>query len=687
MDRTSIDRRTSSRWVLGLGVVTGMLMPLQVWSAPPPVPVGGQFQVNSYWTSRQETPAVAAAADGSFVVVWMSNGSSGGDSSSFSIQGQRYSPAGSPLGGQFQVNSITTDSQLQPAVAADAAGAFVVVWSSGSPAGWAIAGQRFAASGAPAGGEFAVSSTDPQYQEWPAVAADADGDFVVAWARQGANGSDSFWGVQARRFTAGGTPAGAAFQVNTFTSSFQRLPAIASDPEGDFVVVWQSVGSAGNDNSEYSVQGQRYTSAGTATGGEFQVNTYTSSFQSTAAIGAGGDGSFVVAWDSMGSGEGDNSETSVHAQRFSAAGVAQGGEFQVNAYSTNYQWLPAVAVDGEGDFVVVWQSMGASSGDTAGYSLHAQRYSAAGTALGDAFQVNSYTTSDQTASAVAVDADGDFVVVWKSTGSSFGDNSLGSIQGQRFRVTGDLQGTVWVDQDLDGIQDGPEPGLAGVTVELYDDTLSLRRTTATDADGNYFLKPKEGSWHLRFLLPSASFTFTAQDAGGDDTADSDADPTSGETDPFAVAIAVLDTTIDAGLVLGASTLGGQVWDDVDRDGVREAGEPGLGGVVVNLLDGSGATQLASQPTTGGGSYSFGGLLTATYIVEVAPAGPFVFSPQDAGGDDALDSDVDPGSGRTAPIAFTTGSQVVNVDAGLRYLTLFVDGFATGDTFAWSVVAP
>ncbi len=110
--------------------------------------------------------------------------------------------------------------------------------------------------------------------------------------------------------------------------------------------------------------------------------------------------------------------------------------------------------------------------------------------------------------------------------------------------------------------------------------------------------------------------------------------------------------------------------------MREAGEPGLGGVVVNLLDGSGATLLASQSTTGGGSYSFGGLLTATYIVEVAPAGPFVFSPQDAGGDDALDSDVDPGSGRTAPIDFTTGSQVVNVDAGLRYLTLFVDGFAT-----------
>ncbi len=687
MEKTSHDRRTWALSSLGGGLLIAMLVPLPAWSVPAPVPVGGQFQVNSYWTSRQETPAVAAAADGSFIVVWMSNGSSGGDSSGFSIQGQRFSPSGAPLGGQFQVNSTTMESQLQPAIALDAAGNFTVVWSSGSPAGWAIAGQRFASSGSPAGSEFVVSSFDPLYQEWPAVAAAADGDFVVAWARQSASGSDPLWSVRAQRFAAGGTPAGPTFQVNTVTSSFQRLPAIASDPEGDFVVAWQSYASAGNDSSAYSVQAQRYSSAGTALGGEFQVNTYTSSFQSTAAIAAGADGSFVVAWDSMGSSSGDISETSVHAQRFSAAGVSQGSEFQVNEYTTNYQWLPAVAVDTEGDFVVAWQSFGASSGDTAGYSLHGRRYSAAGAALGGPFQVNSYTTSDQTASAMAVDANGDFVVVWKSTGSSAGDNSLGSIQGQRFRVTGDLQGTVWIDQDVDGIQDGPEPGLAGVAVELYDDTLSLRRTTATDVDGNYFLKPKEGSWHLKFLLPSASFTFTTQDVGGDDTVDSDADPTTGETDPFAVAIDVLDTSIDAGLALGVSTLAGQVWDDLDRDGVREAGESGLAGVVVNLLDVSGATLLSSQPTTGGGSYSFGGLLTASYIIEVAPAGPFVFSPQDAGGDDAVDSDVDPGSGRTAPIAFTTGSQVVNVDAGLRYLTLFVDGFESGDTSTWSVVAP
>jgi hypothetical protein len=687
MDRTAIDRRTSSRWVLGRGLLIGMLMPLQVWSAPPPVPVGGQFQVNTYWTSRQETPAVAAAADGSFVVVWMSNGSSGGDSSSFSIQGQRFSPGGTPLGAQFQVNSATTDSQLQPAVAADAAGNFAVVWSSGSPAGWAIAGQRYAASGSPAGSEFVVSSFDPLYQEWPAVAAAADGDFVVAWARQSASGSDPLWSVQAQRFAAGGTPAGPTFQVNTATTSFQRRPAITADPEGDFVVAWQSYAMAGNDTSAYSVQARRYTAAGAALGGEFQVNTYTDSFQDTAAIAADADGNFVVAWGSFGSSAGDNSETSVHAQRFSAAGVAQGSQFQVNDYTTNYQWLPAVAVDAEGDFVVVWQSLGASSGDTAGYSLHGRRYSAAGTSLGGPFQINSYTTGDQTASAIAVDAQGDFVVVWKSIGSVGGDNHLGSIQGQRFRVTGDLQGKVWVDQDVDGIQDGAEPGLAGVTVELYDDALSLRRTTATDVDGNYFLKAKEGSWHLRFLPPSASFTFTAQDVGGDDTVDSDADPASGETDPFTVATNVLDSSIDAGLVLGVSTLAGEIWDDLDRDGVREGGEPGLGGVAVNLLDGAGLTLLASQPTNGAGGYSFGGLLTAAYVVEVAPEGPVAYSPQDAGGDDTVDSDVDPASGRTAPIDFIVGSQVVDVDAGLRFLTLFVDGFGSGDTAAWSVVAP
>src|SRR5262245_32987178 len=75
------------------------------------VPLGGEFQVNTYTTNSQFSSHVAADADGDFVVVWLSDGSPGDDSSSDSIQGQRYASDGTPRGGQFQVNSYTTNRQ------------------------------------------------------------------------------------------------------------------------------------------------------------------------------------------------------------------------------------------------------------------------------------------------------------------------------------------------------------------------------------------------------------------------------------------------------------------------------------------------------------------------------------------------------------------------------------------------
>ena len=114
-------------------------------------------------------------------------------------------------------------------------------------------------------------------------------------------------------------------------------------------------------------------------------------------------------------------------------------------------------------------------------------------------------------------------------------------------MTGELQGKVFFDEDGDGLQNGLDAGIAGVTVELYDDALTLRRTAVTDFLGEYHLRPKEGSWHLRFVAPPAYFTIP--NVGFFEDFDSDAEPATGETAPFGVFVNVLDTTIDAGFVV------------------------------------------------------------------------------------------------------------------------------------------
>ncbi len=119
-----------------------------------------------------------------------------------------------------------------------------------------------------------------------------------------------------RRSDAGGAPLGAQFEVNSYTTGNQTYPAVAVEAAGSFVVAWSSYGSAGSDPSLSSIQARRYDSAGAAVGSRFQLNSYTTDFQNRAAVGFDGAGNFVVAWESDGSAGSDASYQSIQAQRY-----------------------------------------------------------------------------------------------------------------------------------------------------------------------------------------------------------------------------------------------------------------------------------------------------------------------------------------------------------------------------------
>ncbi|MCP3961492.1 MAG: ricin-type beta-trefoil lectin domain protein, partial [bacterium] len=399
------------------------------------VPLGGEFQINHYTTGEQRSASVAASADGGFVTVWSSY-----DSSNFyrhSVQGQRYAADGTPLGEQFQVSS-TRVSPMMPSAATLADGGFVVLWHSYDSIGSdtysaSIQGRRYAVGGTPVGSEFQVNSYTTFGQLNPSVAALTDGGFVAVWKSFGSSGSDSsFFSIQGRRFTIDGTAVGNDFQVNSYTTSGQVNPSVASLAEGDFVVLWWSLGSSGSDASGFSIQGQRYASDGTAVGGEFQVNSYTTDWQTNASVAGLADGGFVTVWESLGSSGSDSSESSIQGQRYARDGTALGAEFQVNSDTHFSQNSPSVAALDNGGFVMAWQSWGSSGSDSSGPSIQGQLFSAGGEPLGGEFQINSYTTSYQTGPSVAAQVDGAFVALWHSNGSSGSDSSGYSVQGRSF---------------------------------------------------------------------------------------------------------------------------------------------------------------------------------------------------------------------------------------------------------------
>lgn len=139
-------------------------------------------------------------------------------------------------------------------------------------------------------------------------------------------------------------------------------------------------------------------------GSEIQVNTTIAPFQGNPDVALDDAGNFVVVWDS-GLFFGDRN---VFAQRYDASGFPAGGELQINAFTAGSQNGPRVGMDANRSFVVTWHSEGQFP--PALLSIMGRRFDGAGNPLGGEFEIS----TGQTAifQDVAMDADGNFLVVW-----------------------------------------------------------------------------------------------------------------------------------------------------------------------------------------------------------------------------------------------------------------------------------
>ncbi|MFC0406608.1 SdrD B-like domain-containing protein [Roseomonas elaeocarpi] len=224
-----------------------------------------------------------------------------------------------------------------------------------------------------------------------------------------------------------------------------------------------------------------------------------------------------------------------------------------------------------------------------------------------------------------------------------------------------ISGTAFTDSNGDGIQGTGETGVAGETVQLLNAAGTIVATTVTGSTGAYsFTGLTPGQYQLQFVAPTGT-VFTAQDQGSNDAVDSDVNA-AGRTASITLTSGQTAANVSAGSFT-PTTVGGVAFTDTNGDGIQEAGETGAAGVTVHLLDSAGNT-VATTTTGASGAYSFASVAPGTYQVEfVAPSGT-VFGPQNQGGNDATDSDVDPTTGRTASFAVTSGTPVANLSAAL-----------------------
>ncbi len=225
-------------------------------------------------------------------------------------------------------------------------------------------------------------------------------------------------------------------------------------------------------------------------------------------------------------------------------------------------------------------------------------------------------------------------------------------------VPASLGNFVWNDLNADGVQDGGETGVSNVTVNLLTNGTIIA-TTSTDANGLYaFTNLPPWDYQVQVVAP-AGWSVSPQDLTGD-AQDSDVDVATGLTATITLVSGQNDPDWDAGLYLPAS-LGDFAWEDVDGDGVQDAGEPGVL-TLVRLYDA--ATNALGVTTTDlNGAYAFTNLVPGTYFVGfVTPVG-WQITLRDQGGDDARDSDADPTTGYAVPTALVSGENDPTWDAG------------------------
>jgi acetyltransferase-like isoleucine patch superfamily enzyme len=394
-------------------------------------PVGSEFQVNRYTIAEQRFPAAAADSSGNFVLVWASQYVQDGSRSG--VFAQRYDSAGNLVGTEIQVNTYTTDDQNFPAVAIDADGDLVVVWESFFQDGsyHSIFGQRYDSAGTRVAVEFQVNTFTSSRQRLPSAAMDADGDFVVVWSSHSQDGpGESVFG---QRYDSAGAAVDNEFQVNSYTLGYQYYPSVAMDADGDFLVVW---GSFDQDGASSGLFAQRYSSTGAVVAEEFRVNAYTPSTQARPSAAMDASGNFVIVWESYAQ---DSSSSGVFGQRYDNTGNLVGAEFQVNTHTTGTQAFAAAAMDADGDFVVTWDSY---QQDGSGYGVFGRQFGSDGNPVGGDFRVNTQSIGKQRISTVAMDADGDFVVAWNSYNQ---DGNNYGVFAQRYQNV--------VDTDNDGVAD------------------------------------------------------------------------------------------------------------------------------------------------------------------------------------------------------------------------------------------
>ncbi len=258
-------------------------------------------------------PALAADARGGFVVLWTDTEA---ENEGLGIRGCLLAPKDGSCGPHFAVNTTAAGDQVRPAVAADDPGRFVVAWQGALEAGrTGIFGQRFGAGGVKLGSELLLARSEEGSLRSPRLALGGGGDFIAAWENDQGSGSSR----ETARFSAKGKPVGPVLPMDAEGAG---ALAVFKRPEGLQLRLNSDLPPCDEDRCE-----------------------------AVAAVAMDARGRFVVIWEVTERGTLSN----LFAQLFTPAGKPRTERIPVNATPSLGFEFPAVALANDGTVLVAWK--------------------------------------------------------------------------------------------------------------------------------------------------------------------------------------------------------------------------------------------------------------------------------------------------------------------------------------------
>jgi len=253
-------------------------------SGPRRAPKGGcTCEFSIYTMSAQGKPRLRMDSADDILVLWQTPGE---------VTGRRFNLQGLAKGDEFRVAEAADYSYDGPEISSNPSGVDIEVQEHRGPHGTkACLTVQVFSDGSPQDREILLPSDSFDAGLEPDVAVNAAGDFVIAWQsfRPGAAG----WDVYAARFNACGDLQGRPFRVNQYTQGDQVSPSVAVDSKRNFIVVWRSLGQ---DGDRGGIFGRRFDSSGRTLMPERRINLRPAGDQQHPAVAMNDDGSFIIVW-------------------------------------------------------------------------------------------------------------------------------------------------------------------------------------------------------------------------------------------------------------------------------------------------------------------------------------------------------------------------------------------------------